>query len=110
MSEDDELNKHLETNFEEINALEYVHNWFDEHPEPYNIDCHWFEPIETEQIQSVHVYFADQIFNNFMIKITCKNARKAEWLSRLLYKTTCQMGITQILKYKELFLFTDTRF
>ncbi len=98
--------------FEEERLLNYVEAWFDNHPEPENIDCHTFG-IDNEcmsQGGKVHIYFADMIHNNFMIKIESHTARRALYLSKLFYKTTCQMGITQILKNKNLFLFTDTRF
>ncbi len=92
--------------FEEERLLDYVEAWFDNHPEPWNIDMHLFEFGDDK----VHIFFADMIYNTWLIKIRCSNARRAFFLSKLFYKTTCQMGITQILKNKELFLFTDTRF
>ncbi len=84
----------------------YVEDWFDKHPEPYNIDCHLFEINGNE----IKVYFADMIHDTWLVKITCKTAASAVMLSKVLYKTTCQMGIDQVLKNRELFLFTDTRF
>lgn len=80
-----------------------IESWFDEHPIPWEIDCHWFS-VDAKQIKEVKVYFCDTWRKDFMIKITCKNAHRAEYLSRLFYKTTSQMDIEQILIYKDLFL------
>lgn len=94
-------------NFESnIRLMDYVEAWFDNHPEPENIDTHKFDLGELE----VDIFFADQVFNNWMIKITCNNARRAFYYSQLFYKTTSQMDITQILIGKKLFLFQDQRF
>jgi hypothetical protein len=111
MSEEKKWNFQLQDDLEIYiaNRREYIWDWFDNHPEPENIDCHWFE-INRSQIKDVKVYFADQVFDSWLVKITCKNARRAAFLSQLFYKTTCQMGITQILINKKLFLFTDHRF
>ncbi len=86
--------------------MNYVEAWFDNHPEPYNIDMHIFEFDD----KIIEVYFADQVFNTWMVKITCKTAISALILAKLLYKTTCQMDIQQVLKNNKLFLFTDLRF
>lgn len=114
MSKDKKFNFGLDekleqTYIESARKMDYVEDWFDQHPEPWNIDCHWFT-VDEKGIKEIHVYFADMIYNCWMIKISCNNARKAVYLSKLLYKTTCQMGITQILINKKLFLFTDLRF
>jgi len=37
--------------------MNYVEDWFDKHPEPYNIDCHLFEINGNE----IKVYFADMV-------------------------------------------------
>jgi len=92
--------------FETESPQAYIESWFDHHPEPWNIDCHTFNLGDME----VEVFFADQVFNTWMIKITCSNARRALHYSKLFYKTTCQMDITQILIGKKLFLFQDQRF
>jgi hypothetical protein len=89
--------------FEEDSKQGYIEAWFDNHPEPGNIDCHLFNLGELE----VEIFFADCIFDIWMIKITCTNARRALYYSKLFYKTTCQMDITQILIGKKLFLFKD---
>jgi hypothetical protein len=89
--------------------MDYVEAWFDNHPEPENIDCHSFSFIEIKDTK-VDIFFADQIHNTFMIKITSKTAKRSLYLSKLLYKTTCQMGIDQILINNKLFLLTDLRF
>jgi hypothetical protein len=94
--------------YEEPSGQAYIEDWFDHHPEPWNIDCHSFD-VNYKNIKNVEVYFADQVFNTWLIKISCENARRAEFLSRLFYKTTCQMNITQILIGKKLFLFQDQR-
>ncbi len=86
--------------------MNYVEAWFDNHPEPENIDMHIF----TIDGRSIEVFFADMIYNTWMVKITCESATEALFLSNVLYKTTCQMNIEQILNNKKLFLFTDTRF
>ncbi len=86
--------------------MNYVEAWFDNHPEPFNIDMHLFEFDD----KTIEVYFADMIYNTWMVKITCKTAAATVMLSKILYKTTCQIGIDQVLKNKILFLFTDTRF
>ncbi len=92
--------------FETESPQAYVESWFDNHPEPWNIDCHSFDWKDSE----VEVFFADGVFDVWMVKITCNNARRSTYLSKLFYKTTCQMGITQILIGKKLFLFQDQRF
>lgn len=94
--------------FEEDSKQGYIEAWFDNHPEPWNIDCHSFDGVWKDH--DVEIFFADQVFNTWMIKITCNNARRATFLSKLFYKTTCQMDITQILIGKKLFLFQDHRF
>ncbi len=91
-----------------IRKLNYVESWFDNHPEPWNIDMHIYQ-FDNNKIE-VNVYFADQVFDTWMIKISCNTARRASEISKLFYKTTCQMNITQILNNKDLFLFTDRRF
>lgn len=92
--------------FEVKDSMLYVESWFDNHPEPYNIDCHEFNFGNHK----VHIYFADMVYETWLIKITCENAHRATILSQMFYKTTCQMNIQQILKNKTLFLFTDKRF
>lgn len=92
--------------FESGSKQEYVEAWFDNHPEPWNIDCHEFNSGNTK----IEVFFADQVFNTWMIKLSCQNARRALFFSKLFYKTTCQMDVTQILINKTLFLFKDLRF
>lgn len=91
---------------EGIRLMDYVEAWFDHHPEPQNIDTHWF----TFQNMNIHVYFADQVFDTWCIKITHKSAFDALKLSKLLYKTTCQMDIQQVLINNKLFLLKDQRF
>lgn len=86
----------------------YVEAWFDNHPEPWNIDCHAFD-INSSSIENIEVYFADMVYNTWLIKINCNNMRRSLTLSKLLYKTTSQMDITQILIEKKLFLFQDLR-
>lgn len=98
MSEDyEELKQHTTRLRDEVN------NWFDKHPEPYNIDCHSFRGTKGSGIKKVNVYFADKIHDCYQVRIECNSAKTAEFLNRLYYKTTCQMGITQILINKELF-------
>lgn len=92
--------------FENIRKMDYVEAWFDNHPEPENIDIHTFSLGNYK----IEIYFAELVYNNFMIKITCNNARAAETLSKMLYQTTAQMGIEQILIFRKLFLFQDQRF
>jgi len=99
-------NRFEQLNVQIVNPLDYVEAWFDNHPEPYNIDCHQFEFGRSK----VYVYFADLIFETWLIKMECHSAQRALYYSKLFYKTTSQMNITQILKNKTLFLFTDKRF
>lgn len=80
-----------------------VEAWFDEHAMPEEINCHWFTESFT-QVKDIKVYFCEHQFDDWMIKITCANAQKSLWLSKVLSKTTRQMGIEQILIFKELFL------
>ncbi len=94
--------------FEEDSKQAYIEAWFDNHPEPWNIDMHSFDEIWKDH--DVEVFFADQVYDCWMIKITTRNCRRATWLSKLLHKTTSQMDITQILIGKKLFLFKDLRF
>jgi len=84
----------------------YVEAWFDNHPEPYNIDCHSFRLGKVK----IEVFFANQVFDTWLVKISCINAKQALHLSKLFGKTASQMDVTQILIYKELFLFKDLRF
>lgn len=96
-------------NFEnQIRLMDYIEAWFDHHPEPENIDCHNFDGVWKDH--KVEIYFADLVYNTWLIKITCNSARRAVFLSKLFYKTTSQMDITQILINKNLFLFQDQRF
>jgi len=92
--------------FETVRLMNYVEAWFDNHPEPWNIDMHQFELGDLE----VEIFFADMVYNNYLVKITCKTARRAANYSQLFYKTTSQMDITQILINRKLFLFKDDRF
>lgn len=89
-----------------IRLMDYIEAWFDNHPEPWNIDMHQFELGDLE----VEIFFADLVYNNWLIKITCENARRAFYYSQLFYTTTSQMDVTQILINKKLFLFQDQRF
>ena len=92
--------------FDNIRLMDYIESWFDHHPEPGNIDMHQFELGDLQ----VEIYFADLVYSTWMIKITCNTARRAFHYSKLFYKTTSQMDITQILINKNLFLFQDQRF
>jgi hypothetical protein len=85
--------------FEDDSKQGLIEAWFDEHPEPWNIDMHSFEFENCE----VEVFFADVIYDIWMVKITCNNARRATFLSKLYYKTTSQMDIEQVLIGKKLF-------
>ncbi len=89
-----------------IRLMDYVEAWFDNHPEPWNMDMHQFKLGDLE----VEIFFADLVYNTWMIKITCENARRACYYSKLFYETTSQMDVTQILINKRLFLFQDNRF
>ena len=91
-----------------IRLMDYVEAWFDFHPEPWNIDTHWF--TFEKYNADVHVYFADQVFDTWLVKITCKSAEAALQLKKLLYKTTCQMDISLVLINNKLFLLKDQRF
>jgi len=84
---------------------EQIESWFDNHPEPWNIDMSTFT-IDNLEIQ---VFFDERYHDNFLIKIKCNNARRALTLSKNLYFTTSSMGIEQILIHNKLFLFR-TRF
>tara|TARA_B100001250_G_C19694162_1_gene741724 strand:- start:594 stop:914 length:321 start_codon:yes stop_codon:yes gene_type:complete len=84
---------------------ELVNNWFDKHPRPWEIDCHWFSFNDDNQNEyNIYVYFAENLFDWYQIRVKCRKASIAEYLNRLLYKTTSQMGIEQIWINKELFL------
>lgn len=111
MSEEKKSNFKPAWNFEiEMNdPILYVESWFDHHPEPENIDVHTFE-INESQVKNIKVYFADLILDTWLIKITCNNMRRSMMLSKTVRQTTDMMNITQILRGKELFLFTDRRF
>lgn len=87
--------------------IEYVYAWFENHPNPEEIDCHSFSLFGDHKVE---VYFADQVFDCWAVKITCKTARRAVYLSQLFYKTTCQMDIDQILIGNKLFFLKDQRF
>ncbi len=87
--------------------IEHVYAWFDHHPEPENIDCHSFSLSDHEDIE---IFFANLVFETWLVKLTCRTARRAVFLSNLFYKTTSQMDITQILVNNKLFLFKDQRF
>ncbi len=91
--------------FESLRLMDYVEAWFDNHPEPENI-----EMFEFDNEVKTTFYLADQVYNCFMIKIECENARRATWLSRHYKYLSEKMGVTQILINKQLFLFTDLRF
>ncbi len=81
-------------------ARETINEWFDKHPKPWEIDCHLFMFDNLE----IEIYFADQVFDWYQIRIKCQTAQRANYLNKLLYKTTCQMGIDLVWKNKELFL------
>lgn len=109
MSEEENFNS-IEPDQTQFETRNYVEDWFDKHPEPWNIDCHWFNDLEFLNIQNIYVYFADMVHDTWLIKIVCENARRSLYLEKLLYKTTCQMGITLLRSNRELFLLKDLRF
>ncbi len=89
--------------------MNYVEAWFDNHPEPENLEL--FEiPESIKGDPLITVFAADQILDTFMIKLTFATAMKAHRASEFLSSLTTTMGLTHILINRNLFLFTDKRF
>ena len=104
-SKKENMNRNLEHFGYRNTKREQIEEWFDNHPEPWNIYMSTFT-IDNLIIQ---VFFCESYNDNFLIKIKCNNARKALTLSKKLYFTTSQMGISQVLINNKLFLLR-TRF
>lgn len=104
-SKKESMNENLEHYGYRNAKREQIEAWFDNHPEPWNIDMSTFE----ENGKLIQIFFCDTYHDNFLIKIKCNNAQLALTLSKKLYFTTSQMGIEQILINRELFLLR-TRF
>ncbi len=92
-----------ETFADGIRLMDYVESWFDNHPEPWNIEF-------TQVNENIKIFYADLCYDIWMVQIEFNNARAAAVSSQMLKEMSNKMGITQILIGKELFLFTDTRF
>ena len=92
--------------FEYENPMEYVDAWFDLHPDPSAIERYNFEFEKT----SIEIFTARDYFDTWLIKITYHTARKAMMESKQIKPLSDNMGITQILIYRKLFLFQDQRF
>lgn len=83
---------------------EIVNDWFESHPEPWNIDCQWFDIQANGTHYQVYVYFAAGTFDWYQIRIRCRRATTAQYLNRRFESLCSQMGIEQIRINKELFL------
>lgn len=97
----------MNENYEELKQhytrlRDEVNEWFDKHPEPYNIDCHTFM-TKINGIKEGSIYFAAGVTDCYQIRIQCNTAHRAEALNRLFYQTSRQLGVKQILINKELF-------
>ncbi len=91
--------------------MNYVEAWFDNHPEPENLELFEFpESVSGKDAPLITVFAADQIMDTFMIKLTFASATKAARASQFLSELTTIMGLTHILINRNLFLFTDKRF
>ncbi|AXH78485.1 MAG: hypothetical protein [Circular genetic element sp.] len=77
-----------------------VESWFDEHPTPFDIDC---INIEREMFK-FEIFFCNGLEDDFLVKITCNNARLALTLSKQLTLISTNIGIRQLLKNNKLFL------
>ena len=89
--------------------MNYVEAWFDEHPEPENLELFEFPEVPGSN-PLITIFAADQILDTFMIKLTFATATKAYRASEFLSELTTIMGLTHILINRNLFLFTDRRF
>ncbi len=90
--------------------MNYVESWFDNHPEPENLELFEFPESVSGKVPLITVFAADQILDTFMIKLTFTSATKAARASQFLSELTTIMGLTHILINRNLFLFTDKRF
>lgn len=77
-----------------------IESWFDEHPMPYDIDILTLK----YSMMNIEIFYCDGLEDDFMVKITCNNARLAVTLSKTLMLLTSSIGIEQILINKKLFL------
>ena len=89
--------------------MNYVEAWFDNHPEPENLELFEF-PEHPGNNPLITIFAADQVLDTFMIKLTFATATKAVQASEFLSELTTIMGLTHILINRNLFLFTDRRF
>lgn len=94
------MNENLEHYGISDTRLNKIESWFDEHPTPFDIDC---ITIEREMFK-FEIFYCSGLEDDFMIKITCNNARLAVTLSKQLTLLTSNIGVEQLLKNKQLFL------
>lgn len=102
-------NKGTQTGFRN-NLKAYVEAWFDNHPEPENLELFEFPELLPSNACAMTVFTADQVHDNYMIKLTFHTAKKAAYVSQQIYEVVRVMNLTSILINRNLFLFTDRRF
>jgi hypothetical protein len=89
--------------FESLRLMDYVEAWFDNHPEPENIEF-------IDVTENCRIFYAENCHDIWMINLSFENMRAAAVMSSTLQNMSKALGITQILVGKRLFLFEDRRF
>ncbi len=84
----------------------YIEAWFDYHPDPAAVEL--FEFFFDEY--KISVFAAENIHDNYMIKVKCPSATDALDKWAMLHVLATIMGIELIRINETLFLFTDRRF
>ncbi len=88
-------------------ARNYIEAWFDEHPEPHNVELFQFE-LDTGVV--INVYAADLVYDTWMLKIEMITAQGALNIESSISELCKCLGVTLIRINRNLFLFTDRRF
>jgi DNA polymerase III delta prime subunit len=89
---------------------EYIEAWFDYHPEPENLELFEFPETITGKETTINVFAADQILDNYMIKICFPTTNKRVQAQNYLLELAKIMSIEMVGLSRNLFLFTDRRF
>lgn len=78
-----------------------VEEWFDEHPIPWDVEI---INILNSKLYKIVIYCAKDFKDDYLIKITCNNARLCYSLSKELNRLCDVLGLEKVLIGKKLFL------
>ena len=83
-----------------------IERFFDEHPNPANIEYFDFQLKDYE----IEIFIDFEYQDLFLIKVTCRTAKRADYLKRLTRVISEKLGIQQILWNKKLFFLQNNFF